>query len=458
MPRADAQRLRRQYPVFEYSGFSAAQSAGDLAIRFQFRIPPDIEFAPTLTLRDTPDLTAALAEPSFSTLLFNLGLVEMLSYWKATCSPRIDVRAGALDADQIAWWTDLLLNGMGEFFYVNDLLPPPRDFVSIVDATNGATSAGPWTTALPPRALIPVGGGRDSALAGTLIQRAGLPARVMLLNPRPSAVAVGERLGMGAPVIVDRHLDPRLLQLNAAGFLNGHTPFSAYLAFLNALCSVVHGYSDIVVANERSADEGNVVVEGVTVNHQYSKSLRFERPFDEYLQRYLVRGARYFSLVRPLYELQIARAFAGIPGMFPLFQSCNRTITSGLWCGQCPKCVSVFLTSYPFIDDDRLIGIFGHDLFGDVAIVPVVRALLAHDLVKPFECVCTKSETLAALYLSILNVEKRGMSMPPVLAAVAGDLPSSRTDLARLAEEILTSYGPHNVAPPYDALPRSVLD
>jgi hypothetical protein len=280
----------------------------------------------------------------------------------------------------------------------------------------------------------------------------------MLLNPRASAAAVGERLGFGAPVRVDRQIDPRLLEMNAAGFLNGHTPFSAYLGFLNALCAVVYGYSDIVVANERSADEGNVIVEGLAVNHQYSKSLRFERLFDEYLGRYLARGVRYFSLVRPLYELQIARAFAAIPEMFPLFQSCNRTVTTGLWCGQCPKCVSVYLTSYPFIDDDTLVGIFGHDLFGDLAIVPVVRALLAHDLVKPFECVCTKSETLAALHLSILKVEKRGAPMPPVLAAVAGDLPSNRADLARLSEEILASYGPHHLAPPYDALPRSVLD
>src|SRR5258708_10850745 len=118
----------------------------------------------------------------------------MLSYWKATCSPRIDVRAGALDADQIVWWTDLLLNGMGEFFYVNDLLPPPRDFVSIVGASPGGRSGGPWSETLPARALVPVGGGRDSALAGTLIGRPGPPARVMLLNPRRSCGAVGEGL------------------------------------------------------------------------------------------------------------------------------------------------------------------------------------------------------------------------------------------------------------------------
>src|SRR5436190_538974 len=125
MPRADAERLRRQYPVFEYSGFDASPSAAGLDIRFRFRIPPDLEF-----------------------------------------------------------------------FYVNELLPPRRDFVAIVDAS-GARPGVPWQASLPRRALVPVGGGRDSVLAGTLIKRASLPARVMLLNPRPSADAVATRLDLG---------------------------------------------------------------------------------------------------------------------------------------------------------------------------------------------------------------------------------------------------------------------
>ncbi len=456
MPRADAERLRKQYPVFEYSGFDTTPSAAGLDIRFRFRIPPDIEFSPTLRLRDTPPLDTLIGTPAFSTLVFNLGLVEMLSYWKTTCSPQIHVRAGALDREQIGWWTDLLLNGMGEFFYVNDLLPPPRDFVSLVGAT-GAKPGVPWEPMLSKRAIVPVGGGRDSALAGTMIKRAGLPARVLLLNPRPSADAVATRLDLGTPIVVDRQIDPRLLALNASGFLNGHTPFSAYLAFLGALCAVVYGYSDIVLANERSADEGNAVVQGVVVNHQYSKSLKFETAFDAYLQKYLARHARYFSIIRPLYELQIARLFAGIPRMFPIFQSCNRKVANGLWCGQCPKCVSVFLTSYPFIAYEDLIEIFGHDLFADETILPVMQSLLAPELVKPFECVCTKSETLAALHLSAVKIRKRGDALPPVLAALAPQFGGREADLDRLANELLHSYGPHHVPRPYNALPRTAL-
>src|SRR5204863_3654535 len=140
----------------------------------------------------------------------------------------------------------------------------------------------------------------------------------------------------------------QLLDLNARGFLNGHTPFSAYLGFLGAVSLLLYGYTDVIVSNERSSDEGNVLYRGKDINHQYSKSFRFERMFDEYLQKYLITNGRYFSFVRPLYELQIGKLFADFPEFFDLFKSCNRN-RSDSWCGQCAKCLSVFLTLYPFV-------------------------------------------------------------------------------------------------------------
>ena len=152
------------------------------------------------------------------------------------------------------------------------------------------------------------------------------------------------------PIVVNRAICSELLDLNRQGYLNGHTPFSAYLAFLGAACLLLYGYSNAVVANERSSEEGNVRFHESEINHQYSKSLRFEASFDEYLKTYLAPGARYFSIVRPLYELQIGRAFSRFPEFFEVFKSCNRN-RSDSWCGHCPKCVSVFLTMYPFVSN-----------------------------------------------------------------------------------------------------------
>src|SRR5439155_13217511 len=163
-----------------------------------------------------------------------------------------------------------------------------------------------------------------------------------------------------------------------------HTPFSAYLAFLGAVCQLMYGYSNVVVANERSSDEGNVVYRGKEINHQYSKSFRFETLFDEYLKKYLVSAGRYFSFLRPLYELQIGKVFSNFPEMWGLFKSCNRN-RSESWCGECPKCVSVFLTMYPFTSGAALKEVFGSDLLYRDETIRILRQLAGLE-VKPFEC------------------------------------------------------------------------
>src|SRR5207249_10128408 len=174
---------------------------------------------------------------------------------------------------------------------------------------------------LPGRTLLTIGGGRDSALAAALLRDSGHPFTCMTLNPSTAAQTIARHVSALPTLIIRRTICPELLELNRRGYLNGHTPFSAYLAFLGAACLLLYGYSDIIVANERSSDEGNVHYRGKEINHQYSKSLRFEALFDEYLRRHLIRDGHYFSFVRPLYELQIGRLFSKFPEFFELFKS-----------------------------------------------------------------------------------------------------------------------------------------
>lgn len=64
----------------------------------------------------------------------------------------------------------------------------------------------------------------------------------------------------------------------------------------------------MALSNESSANESTV--KGSTVNHQYSKSFKFEEDFHRYEAEYLPGSAYYFSMLRPLSEFQIARFFA----------------------------------------------------------------------------------------------------------------------------------------------------
>src|SRR5207244_8803365 len=97
-----------------------------------------------------------------------------------------------------------------------------------------------------------------------------------MLTPSSAAQKIARHVTSSDPVIVRRAIRPELLDLNRRGYLNGHTPFSAYLAFLGATCLLLYGYSNAVVADERSSDEGIVPYRGKAVNHQYSTSVCVE--------------------------------------------------------------------------------------------------------------------------------------------------------------------------------------
>jgi hypothetical protein len=351
----------------------------------------------------------------------------------------------------VDWWHDLLINGMGEFFYHNDIDFTAPDFVEIRPAS--ATDASkPCTGSLPDQSLLTIGGGRDSALAGALLRDSGRPFTCMMLNPSAAAMNIAHYVTSSDPVIIRRTICPELLELNRRGFLNGHTPFSAYLAFLGAACMLLYGYNKVIVANERSSDESNVRYRDRDINHQYSKTFRFERLFDEYLSKYVVARGRYFSFVRPLYELQIGELFSRFPALFDLFKSCNRK-RSDSWCGQCPKCLSVFLTMYPFVSRSMLVKIFGTDLFFTEGNIAILRRLAGLE-VKPFECVATTGEIATALALSIEKAKAAGDPLPPVLAYAAANVPGVNSSAAA---SILNSYGSHRIPQEFESFLTNAL-
>src|SRR5213594_3569139 len=436
----DVAELRSRYPVFRYEGFALERSSSRVTARFKFSIPPDIAFAPEVIFEPLDESWRSVSDESLQNVVFHLGLIESFSYWKATASPVIEVHPAGLSEEQILWWEDLLVRGMGEFFFRNQIDFTTERFVKITSMPNTSRYE-VYRGELPGRTLLTIGGGRDSALAAALLRDSGHPFTCMMLNPSSAAQKIARYVSASVPVIIRRSICPELLELNRKGYLNGHTPFSAYLAFLGAACLLLYGYSDLIMANERSSDEGNVHYRGREINHQYSKSFRFENQFDEYLRRFLVTGGRYFSLVRPLYEVQIGKLFANFPECFELFKSCSRN-RSDSWCGHCPKCASVFLTMYPFVSPEALSKMFGRDLFYSDETIPILRELAGLEI-KPFECVATRNEIVAALALAIAKLRNKSEQLPPVLQYAVRHIPGVNETAA--ASVLLAGYGPHRI-------------
>ncbi len=303
------------------------------------------------------------------------------------------------------------------------------------------------TVLVPEKILVPIGGGKDSIVTietlGEHIENLGC---LVLNNNHATADTI--RLSKAQQTIYARRsIDPTLLELNQQGYLNGHTPFSSVLAFIALTGAALFGYRYIALSNERSSDEGNQIFHGQVVNHQYSKTYRFEAKFRDYVAAYLATTIDYFSYMRPLYELQIAAMFAEMTAYHPIFRSCNVGQKTNSWCHSCPKCLFVYNILYPFMSADQLGQVFNHDLFGRADLLPIARELAGLADVKPFECVGTHEESLIAFYLAAEKYRQRDEALPVILQTLHDEALAHQPNLGQRARALLHAWNHENAIP-----------
>ena len=398
--------LRRKYPKFIYRNYDYKISGGDLKLSFFFGIPPDIKFCPRITVKNIPRTLLAGTRSVLNNLVFNVGLIEMPSYWKTTCSPKIIVEAGYLNKEQIKWWENLIIKGMGQFFYENKINWRSPNFLKITSIRHNypMVELRRMDTKLKNRYLVPFAGGRDSIITLEGLKKQKKDIALFTVNPVSKIQNAAKVSGIKKQIMIERTIDKKLLNLNGMGFLNGHTPFTALLSFLSVFCAVLFGYKNIAFSNEKSANEGNVRYLGRIINHQWSKSSEFEKMFRYYSQKYLVKNINYFSYLRKCTDLEISKMFAQYPKYFPVFSSCNVGRKTGArWCGKCPKCLFVYLTLCPYLEKKELLKIFGEDLLQKSNLTPILKGLIGQGSHKPFECVGTYAEAKKALNLCLKN-------------------------------------------------------
>ena len=409
------QELRKSYPEFIYKNYKIEENSERVRLEFQFEIPGLSSFSPYWEFpRKKGDTASYNQNGTFHKMAFSLGMVELVSYWKLTCSPLVKVEASRLDQEQIQWWKDLYFNGLGEFYYTNGIEENIEDFMEIQSAGEETDYPDmPKTDAKG--CLIPVGGGKDSAVTLSLLKESKPQNHCYIINPRGATLKTAERAGYGEDqiVAVKRTLHKNMLELNARGFLNGHTPYSAIVAFSSTIAAYMNGLHYIVLSNESSANESTV--EGSTVNHQYSKSFRFEKAFHDYEKKYIQSNTYYFSMLRPLSEFQIARYFSRCRQFHDIFRSCNVGSKEDIWCGHCPKCLFVCLILSPFLEREEICTIFGCDMLNDGNMQKYFDQLIGLEKEKPFECVGSRDEINAAVLLTIEKLEKEKKELPLLL-------------------------------------------
>lgn len=421
--------LREQYPRFAYRGYEIEENDSCLKITYRFETLGLSEFAPVWVFpKAEVDCRRWSEDRLMQDMIFSLGMVELISYWKIACPPTVTVEAGRLNQDQIDWWKDLYFNGLGEFFYVNGIKEAdPNHFMDIQCAgqlkdpctdqyKERHEECGVETDGKGNGVLVPIGGGKDSAVTLELLRLAGKPVCAYIINPRGATIHTTEVAGLDASHVISakRTLDSNMLELNRQGYLNGHTPFSALVAFSGIIAARMHGLTMVALSNESSANESTV--QGSTVNHQYSKSFKFEEDFHYYQTTYLKGSAYYFSMLRPLSEFQIARFFAGQKQYHGIFRSCNAGSKTDSWCGHCPKCLFVYLILSPFLKPQEVRDIFGRNMLDDWDMKETLDQLIGIEEEKPFECVGSRDEINTAIVLTIKGLEEAGEALPCLLS------------------------------------------
>lgn len=404
--------LRIKHPVFTYEKYEIVNLKDKLLISFVFRMEEDIIFTPSWEFQKKHLDINYEQEDVVNNLAFQLGMVELISYWKCACSPLVKIKAGYLKEEQISWWKMQYFLGLGEFFYTNGIQTDMEAFMQLEVVSNPFESKFNKLEFVKEGCLIPIGGGKDSIVTLELLGDRKESNLCYMINKKEASERSAAIAGYKEEevLIAQRSLDPRLLTLNKEGYLNGHTPFSAIVAFSSVLQAYLYDKKYVVLSNEASANESTV--EGTLVNHQYSKSYQFESDFIKYEECYIHSGVFYFSLLRPFAELQIARFFAKQDKYYDIFRSCNVGSKSGKWCGLCPKCLFVYIILSPFVEPKQLKQIFGSDMLNDESLIVTFEKLIGLVPEKPFECVGTVDEANTAVCMTIQKLEANNLRIP----------------------------------------------
>ena len=403
------------------------------------------ELVETISLPGAPFALDEARTAAAQRALRLLHLVAGVSYYKAAVPGQIRIEGEPIDAATATLLATVYINGLGEFAYRNGL--DLRDRIRFPHS--GEAPPAP-TLGLREHALVAIGGGKDSLVSIEALRASGVSQTVTWIGGSQLIAACAAQTGLPT-LSIERQLAPQLFDYNRQGAWNGHIPVTAVNSAILAFAAVVLGVDQVVFSNEHSASYGSLIPGTGEVNHQWSKGWAFESAFGEHLRSHVAADLKYYSLLRPLSELAVARQFARSDRYDAHFSSCNRNFhilgdrPTSRWCGVCPKCHFVFLALAPFMPKPRLVGIVGRNLLDDAAQQGGFDALLEYGDHKPFECVGEGRESRAAMAALAHRPEWR----EDALVARFARLIAPQLDPAELRiEPLLALDAEHRVPPP----------
>ena len=329
-----------------------------------------------------------------------LHIMTGISYYKTACPENLSIETQPLSKNAAAFFAKIYQKGLAQFRFTNDL--DLEKEISFPYQKNFGPES--FKLELKEGYFLPIGGGKDSLVSLEILKSSNIPIELVSIGKFPVLETLSKQVNLPWKFIT-RKLSPHLFELNSQGALNGHVPVSAINSFILLFAGILYEKPAVVMSNEWSANFGNTVAQGIEVNHQYSKSIEFEKDFLSLVNEEIWQDFSYFSLLRPLSEIAIARLFAKREKYLESFSSCNssfrltKSAEVSTWCCKCPKCCFVFLILAPYLPKEQLLEIFGSNLLANYDLQETFFELAGLCGHKPFECVGDYDEVCYAFWL-----------------------------------------------------------
>lgn len=338
---------------------------------------------------DSVDFDGYADDPTFTRLLSYSAIADSvytfgLGYYDEVQLPFL------LDDVERKFFETVFLNGLAEFRYINEI--PIRQavrFTATADAKAIASTAqGSSKESLLERAYVLNGGGKDGAVAIEMAKLLDVELAWFTSGNAESRSRIVDASGVSDWTQAQRFSDG---YVKAHSVMKGHKPMSFYVSMVASLAAYATDRRYVVAANEYSASFPNIEVDGFWVNHQYSKSSDYEELLSMLFEHAKI-PVEYFSITRPLYELQIMRIFANHAQYHAHFLSCNKGMSEDRWCMDCAKCAFVIGSLY--VENEAS----ARELWGDPRSVFAGNSLvdelieLVNVAAKPLECIGTIAE------------------------------------------------------------------
>ncbi len=440
----------RQYQNFYFENFSFDINTWEA--KFIYSFDEDIFFEEKIYFFDSHfPLREKLDIQIIENILFHIHIALWISYYKSFLSKNLVLKTGKINQSQINFWKKFYLHGLGEFFYKNKINPEGLlNFSSISEKQYQKLDF-----TVNEKYLVPVGGWKDSIVSIELLKQ--MWQTIDLVTFAQNDNILYENTAQNANLkrlFIQRQLSKNISEVNTLWAYNWHVPITWMIAFILELASYLYDYKYIVLSNEKSANFWNTIYYGFEINHQWSKSLEFEKDFWEYVGEYISSDTQYFSLLRPYYELKIAELFAKFwKKYFTNFSSCNtnfkifkKDVKNTYWCNSCPKCAFVYSILRPFLSHEETISIFWKELYEETSLETLFRELAGISGIKPFECVGTNEEVVFAMNKAL---EKFPKKLPFILEIFQKEVQSkmSLEDFENIRKKVLIADFDNQIIP-----------